>query len=104
MSFSEEFNSVSAGMTFSKDNDVQLRVTQPGVYYSATYHYNFMTRTMLYSGGTTDHKSGVAVIPFADLDPEVLDAMHAKLVELGGNPPALPSVDGQRSLIRKNNP
>lgn len=91
-------------MTFTKDNDVQLSLTQPGLYNHATYRYNFMTRTMLYSGGAADHKSGVAVIPFADLDPEVLDAMHAKLVDLGGKPPALPSVDGQRSLIRKNNP
>ena len=103
MSFSEDFNSVSNRFDFTKDNDVQISVSQPGVYYPANYRYNFMTRTLLYSGGagSSDIKAGVAVIPFSDLDPEVLEAMHAKLVKLGGKPPSLPENVGKRSLIDK---
>ncbi len=64
--------------------------------------YNFLTRMLICN--TTETKGGVTVVPFAQLDREVLEFMHAELVKLGGNPPPLPAIEGNRSLISKNTP
>ena len=70
-----------------------------GVYQYCTYH--FLTRTMNVTSG--NHDGGVTVVPFAQLDREVLEFMRDKLIELGGHPPALPPVDSEnkRNFIQK---
>lgn len=87
--------------TFTKDNEVQLSVTQPGDYYAAVYKFNFLTRMVLCNAGVYEKKSGMEFIPFSQLDREVLEFMRDKLIELGGHPPALPAKEGTRSLITK---
>ncbi len=102
MSYSEDFSAISKKMTFSKDNDVQLLVKQPGIYYESSFRYNFMTRMLVYSSGVYNETSGAGVAPFSQLDPEMLAAMRDKLIELGGKPPALPASDSAPfSPIRK---
>lgn len=57
-------------------------------YYEITLAYDFLNRVLV-----TRHlqSSGIALntTPFSQLDSEVLETMHAKLVELGGKPPQL---------------
>lgn len=102
MSFSEEFNSVSDQIAFTKESPVSLGQHIRARYCDLMLVYDFAHRLLITAtSGKSDHAQ---VTPFSQLDPEVLEALHAKLVDLGGNPPTLPSVDGQRSLIRKNNP
>lgn len=51
--------------------------------------FDFMTRTMLARTGSSE--SGLTIIPFSQLDREMLVAMRDKLKELGGDPPELPA-------------
>lgn len=107
MAHAEDFNASAekyAGKNsskFTKDNEVQLSVTQPGAYYDAIYKYNFLTRMVLCNAGLYEKKAGIEFIPFSQIDRDVLEAMHAKLKKLGGSPPPLPDVSGTRSLITK---
>lgn len=58
------------------------------------HFYDFVSRTLVvraYSGE-------IAVLPFRDVDAELLAAMHAQLVRMGGNPPPLPMT--QTSLLK----
>ncbi len=102
MNYSADFTLAASSekITFSMESAVQLCVQQPGITYQATYKYNFLTRTLLYSLGASGSEPGVGMTPFAQLDPETLAFMYAKLVELGGKPPALPA-GTQPSLIKK---
>ena len=100
MSFQEEFNASGAAdsglysVRFDKlDSGVSLSLYQSGHY----SYFHFVTRTM-----SVHSSHGLAVVPFSQLDREVLEFMHAKLVEMGGRPPALPAADsGKRELIQK---
>lgn len=85
MSLKDQFNGKYSAQ---RDNEYVL-----GLYYKGrggdTYiAVDFMTRTMATRTGYGD--SGVAVIPFSQLDRDMLVTMHDTLVELGGTPPALP--------------
>lgn len=71
-----------------------------GASHYCTFH--FLTRTMSLTTGSSE--GGVTITPFSQLDREVVEFMHAKLVEMGGHPPALPKDDSLPSPIRKNNP
>lgn len=109
MSLSEDFAAAqekagTGSVTFYPANaGTSLSFQQAGRYSSHYCTYHFLTRTMTMSTG--HNEGGITVVPFAQLDREVLEFMHAKLVELGGHPPALPQADGTPlSPIRKNNP
>lgn len=59
------------------------------------HYYDFLTRTVVTRVESKDHNH---LVHFRDADPETLAFMHAKLVELGGKPPALPAyVDNSRA-------
>lgn len=54
------------------------------------YYYDFVTRTLAVRGNET-----LVVLPFGQLDTTTLEFFHAKLIELGGNPPPLPAASAQ---------
>ncbi len=105
MSLAKEFNASGAqGSDYglidfkSVNNGVTLYLRQSGG--GAFFHFH--TRTMHVSSGSAE--GGMTVIPFSQLDPEVLELMRDKLIELGGKPPSLPTVFGKPSPIGKNTP
>lgn len=108
MTFSEEFNTAQekAGdrkQTFYLHNaGTSLSFLQDGRGANQYFNFHFLTRTMTVTTGHSE--GGVTVTPFSQIDREVLEFMHAKLVELGGHPPSLPKDDSLPSPIRKNNP
>ncbi len=108
MSLSEDFEHAqkSAGenshpfYTGNAGTSLSFLQSGRGANHYCTFH--FLTRTMTV---TTGHgEGGVTVVPFSQLDREVLEFMHAKLVEMGGHPPVLPKDDSLPSPIRKNTP
>ncbi len=91
MGLKEDFN--TAGITeecFRMLNPITLAYTAEGYYSShkAVNIYDFLARHMVLQ----DSKDGSInrAIPFSQLDPESLEFMRDKLIELGGKPPALP--------------
>lgn len=103
MSYQDEFNKLTAGNGKPHDGGEWSKLTPYTLKYTVmsggTYlyqHYDFLSRIMT----THIQSSGpaVAVVPFAQLDPEVLAAMRQKLVDLGGTPPALPAERGLGKL------
>ncbi len=82
---------------FSKKDDAVL-------YYKTIagadiYHfYDFITRNLYIRFESKDHSH---IIPFRDVDPETLNYMRDKLIELGGNPPPLPAARDPFNPIRK---
>ena len=106
MSYKDDFaaaNNETGGVFFEKNNSVELSVIcRSSRFANSNYIYNFLTRILCHSFGNTTN-----AIPFAQLDREVLEAMHAKLVHLRGTPPALASIDSPHSrpiAIPKPNP
>ena len=86
MELKDAFNDRGTGVQKLNDNVLNLSY---GSNAGSTYiSYDFLTRTMVTRNGHGD--AGVVVIPFSQLDREVLAAMREKLIELKGNPPALP--------------
>lgn len=75
MSLSEGFNRTHTAV---KINDSILQV---GTTYF-NYYYDFVQRVVVSGSGN--------IMPFSQMDREVLVMAHDKLVELGGKPPALP--------------
>jgi hypothetical protein len=72
----------------NKINDYTLLVIlsgSPSIY----NHYDFLQRVLLVSTGY--HDGGAQATPFSQLDREFLEFVHAKFIELGGKPPALPN-------------
>jgi hypothetical protein len=85
MTLSAAFNSEYEA---TRENDYVLCLRY-GMRAGTVYHvYDFMTRVMM--SRTGEGSGGVSVVPFSQLDPEVLATMHQTLVELKGNPPPLP--------------
>lgn len=68
---------------------------------STHMNYDFLNRVLIVEKRAPNVVSHT-VTPFAELDTEVLTAMHGKLIELGGNPPPLPTASATRiTLSRK---
>ena len=98
MSLKDQFN---GKYTAQKDNDYVL-----GLYYKGrggdTYiAVDFMTRTMVTRTGYGD--GGVAVIPFSQLDRDMLIGMRDTLIELEGRPPELPAETASSATPKKFN-
>jgi len=72
----------------SKENDNVLCVSYQARGMTSYLVYDFMARVMIVRTGSSD--GGSHVTPFSQLDRETLVEMREKLIELGGNPPALP--------------
>lgn len=68
-----------------------------------THRYDFLNRTMTISAKSSFHGDfAVAGFMFDQLDREVLETMHQKLIDLGGNPPPLPEEKGVlKGIARK---
>lgn len=95
----DAFNEAAAHCAnkFSKKDDAVLYYKTAGAV--DIYHfYDFITRNLYVRFESKDHSH---VIPFRDIDPETLSFMRGKLVELGGNPPPLPSVRDPFNPIKK---
>lgn len=84
------FKLASDRYKFDKNSDVVLDVrvtTALNVIYQS---YDFVGRLLISQNSRND--SSPQITPFAALDRESLEFMHAKLCEIGGTPPALPAV------------
>lgn len=82
------------GSKFIRTDAAVLAVTVRA-HLDIVHFYDFFTRTVLTRVENKDHNH---LIHFRDADPETLAFMHAKLIELGGKPPALPAyVDNSRA-------
>ena len=83
MGLKEDFESCSKDNSgnFYARGDVMLEYA-PG--WGPNLRYDFLSRLLL-----TSNSNGVNTTPFSQLDPEVLEFMRDKLIELGGKPPAL---------------
>ncbi|MDI1228224.1 MAG: hypothetical protein PSY14_11120 [bacterium] len=77
LSLKDAFNNLHPAM----ENSSSLRVLSSGIY----AYYDFAQRVRS-SGSPTP-----TITPFSQLDRDTLVAARDKLVELGGNPPELPS-------------
>lgn len=87
MSLTEEFND---DYEAEKENDFVLSVSYSVKGYTTVLAYDFMARVMTLR--TPDHGDGGAVVvPFSQLDREVLVKMRDKLLDLEGHPPELPA-------------
>ncbi|MBL8712067.1 MAG: hypothetical protein JNM12_04140 [Alphaproteobacteria bacterium] len=87
MSLAEEFKNSKYGR---KVNDFVLSVNYaltPDTSTSTYYQYDFMARILTTRTGGSD--GGVVVTPFSQLDPESLENLRNRLIELGGKPPLL---------------
>lgn len=79
----------SSPQVLSVERSVKLRNSpwedpRPYVY---LFDFEFRTLTVVSRVGSTHEQTNI--VPFADLDPEVLEKMRDKLVELGGKPDEL---------------
>lgn len=84
------FNAACEKVKFEKSGNFVLEVRMAHHYAHTTYHgYDFLNRIMVTQNGQSG--SSPQVTPFAQLDRESLEFMHAKLCEMGGTPPALPA-------------
>jgi hypothetical protein len=90
-----DFKIASSSYTFEKYSDVTLtaRISSPVTTIFNTY--DFVGRTLITQTGSTG--SSASVTPFSQLDRESLEFMHARLVKLGGKPPALPLRDEEKA-------
>lgn len=70
---------------FGMSSDTVLRADY--AYGSVVHRFDFALRIMYSTTNTND--GGVTITPFSQLDREVLEALRNRLIELGGNPPAL---------------
>lgn len=96
MSLSANFN--SSGYTASRVNDYVLGVTYPyseGSTYLTYHTFDFLARIL--TTRTGDSAGGGAVIPFSQLDPDSLETLRQRLVDLGGHPPELTARDAIHS-------
>ena len=87
MSLSQDFNDSNYGRLI---NPFVLGVSYALVPNSSTntyYQYDFMARILTTRTGSSD--GGVAVTPFSQLDPESLENLRSRLIDLGGKPPPL---------------
>lgn len=87
MSLAEEFNDNNYGR---KVNDFVLSVNYsllPGSSSQTYYQYDFLARILTTRPGGGD--GGVVVTPFSQLDPESLEHLRSRLIDLGGKPPPL---------------
>lgn len=75
------------------DGTLQLRMSTGGGTNYMVYDFNL--RFLTVRTGSSD--GGAVIIPFSQLDPDSLESLREKLVELGGNPPALPGAPPSRS-------
>jgi hypothetical protein len=80
MTLEESFNDSAYGV--KKENANVLRV-----HYDSLYNYYDFTARML---TTCNGSNSVAIVPFSQLDPEVVTAMRDKLKALGGTPAEWP--------------
>lgn len=84
------------GTQFTKADNASIRY-QFDTSSTDIYHiYNFITRTLcvrLYN------KENFHVIPFREVDPDVLHFMREKLIDLGGTPPPLPAQDASTPTL-----
>ena len=88
MAIRDAFNQQYAAQKF---DDNVLSLYHPGRGGGIYIDFDFLTRTMqTHASGTG---ANISVIPFSQLDPEVVIELREKLVELGGNPQALSSQD-----------
>lgn len=85
---------------FTKGNIYTLRITSQDYNF---YNFNFLLRLLEIRVGTGSSSGGVSivVVPFKDIDREVLEEMRNKLIELGGTPPHLPEEKNPFSLQNK---
>jgi hypothetical protein len=102
MALKDVFNSEMAdrGDGFSMESPTMLCHKQfVGDYAEMINCYDFLTRQMVMIGSYSVASNGrrgaapLGTIPFSQIDREVLECMRDKLIELGGNPPELPSAD-----------
>lgn len=87
---SSEFNATGDRYRIQKYSDVTLQV-QVSTGASTVYMiYDFVSRVLISQSGGTG-SGAPSITPFAQLDRESLEYMHAQLVKLDGKPPALPA-------------
>ncbi|MDP2206858.1 MAG: hypothetical protein Q8K65_11190 [Alphaproteobacteria bacterium] len=89
------FKLASSRYTIEKYSEVTLSVrlsTNAATIYNI---YDFVGRTLITQNGSTG--SSPVVTPFSQLDRESLEFMHAQLVKLGGEPPALPVREDEKT-------
>lgn len=85
---------------FVRVGDHLLEVKTPGYSGPNIYvTYDFLCRMAYARTGSSE--SGVNVMRFCDLDRDVLEAMHAQLVRLGGKPPSLPPAASENDGLKK---
>lgn len=77
----------------------QKFILSTGAYVRTLDCYDFNKRLLTSSNVNSDT---IAVTPFSQLDPEVLAAIHTKLVDMGGTPPELPAAPGTLAVSRKS--
>lgn len=86
MSLSADFN--ASGYKTSKLNDFVLGVSYNyGGGSTSYYSFDFLARILTTRTGSSD--GGAHVTPFSQLDPDSLETLRERLIELGGRPPAL---------------
>ncbi len=92
--FNEAATSVSK---YLKIDDVVLRYTTTASS-DLVHYYDFVSRMMVLR---IQSKESTHLVHFRDIDPETLSFMRDKLVELGGKPPALPTVRDPFNPVKK---
>ncbi len=104
MSLQKSFTPSTKSNIMNKVDDHQLEVKVGGYHGPTVYTtYDFLARVMY----TTVSSSGasVAVTPFAQMDRESVEFMHAALKKLGGKPPELPTVvEEDKGLVKTSPP
>jgi len=88
MKLSDDFNK-DYNATMNSKGALGLRMSTGGGTNYMVYDFNLRFLTVR----TGSSEGGAVVIPFADLDPDSLEALRDKLIELGGNPPELNKTD-----------
>ena len=91
MELTAEFNK---DYSARKLNDAVLQIRQPSEGGTSYMNYDFNLRMLTARTGSSE--GGILLIPFSQLDTEVLEALRAKLIDLKGNPP--PLADGDLRL------
>jgi len=94
-SLKDAFN--EAGIT--KVNDFVLDLSYSARAGTNYLSFDFLTRTMAARTGSSE--SGLTIIPFSQLDREMLAAARDKLIGLGGNPPELPDGDLSKPALAR---
>ena len=84
MKLSDDFNK-DYSASLNSNGALGLRMSTGGGTNYMVYDFNLRFLTVR----TGSSEGGAVVVPFADLDPDSLEALRDKLIELGGNPPEL---------------